>query len=97
MIRRTQPRGSDLVRVSFSLPLAETPDTVSVVGDFNDWDPAVHQLRKRSNGTRSVTIDLTQGETYAFKYLGAGGQWLHEPEAEAAPNEWGEHNSLLEL
>ena len=85
VIRRTQPRGSDLVRVSFSLPLAETPENVSVVGDFNDWDPAAHPLRKRSNGTRSVSIDLPKGETFAFKYLAGDGQWLVEPDAEAAP------------
>ena len=74
------------------------PTAVSVVGDFNDWDPGAHPLRKRSNGTRSVTVELPAGEPVQFKYLADNGDWFPEPEADGVVvNEWGEVNSRLDL
>jgi hypothetical protein len=68
---------------------------VSVVGDFNDWDPLVHPLKKRSNGTRSVTVELTEG-THYFRYLGDEGAFFDEPEADAVvPNGYGDTHSIL--
>jgi 1,4-alpha-glucan branching enzyme len=90
-------KSGDGVKVTFSLPLSETPEPVSVLGDFNDWDPMAHPLRKRSNGTRSATVELPKGERYTFKYLADGGTWFHEPTAPTQePNEYGETNSVLE-
>lgn len=98
MIRRTKSRTPNCVKVSFALPLDVAPKSVSVVGDFNDWDPAAHPLRKRSNGTRSVTIDLTEGSTVQFKYLAEDGDWFPERDADGVVvNEWGEVNSRLDL
>jgi 1,4-alpha-glucan branching enzyme len=85
------------VKVTFALPLSETPEPVSVLGDFNDWSPLAHPLRKRSNGTRSVSVELPKGRRYAFKYLADGGTWFHDPMAPSLePNEYGETNSILE-
>lgn len=98
MIRRTKSRNPSCVRVSFALPLDVAPDPVSVVGDFNDWDPDAHPLRKRSNGTRSVTVDLTRGQPVHFKYLDANGDWSVEHDADGVSiNEWGEVNSRLDV
>lgn len=54
-------------KVTFSLPAEVGP--VSVVGDFNDWDPLADPLKKRSNGTRSAAVTLPRGGTFAFRYL----------------------------
>ena len=68
---------------------------VSVVGDFNDWDPFAHPLRKRRNGTRSVTVDLGSGR-HAFRYLADGCGFFDEPEADAIEaNGYGDTHSLL--
>jgi 1,4-alpha-glucan branching enzyme len=84
-------------KVTFSLPLSETPEPVSVCGDFNGWDPAAHPLVKRANGTRSVAVELPPGR-YAFKYLAGGGTWFADPEAHGHEvNEYGETNSILEV
>ena len=45
-------------RVTFSLPAREPAGEVSVVGDFNAWEPGRHSLVPRRNGTRSVSIVL---------------------------------------
>lgn len=68
---------------------------VSVVGDFNDWDPLAHPLRRRRNGTRSVTIEVGTGR-HAFRYLADGGAFFDEPEADAIEaNGYGDTHSLI--
>lgn len=97
MIKIAASRGNSSVKASFVLPLSETPEPVSVLGDFNDWDPLAHPLKKRKNGTRSATVELEPGKRYAFKYLSDGGTWFTDPEASAYDvNEYGETNSVLQ-
>jgi 1,4-alpha-glucan branching enzyme len=79
MIRR-KPAATGTT-VTFALDDSVT-GPVSVVGDFNDWTPGVHRLRKRSNGTRSVAVTLPTGQPTRFRYLGDGGHWFDDPEAD---------------
>ncbi len=80
-------------KVTFVLPDAIGP--VSVVGDFNDWDPHVHPLRRRSNATRSVAVDLDPG-TYVFRYLAVDGVFFDEPDADGVEeNGFGSTHSRL--
>lgn len=69
--------------VAVTFVLADETAPVSVVGDFNDWTPGTHPLRRRSNGTQSVTITLPAGEPVRFRYLASGGRWFDDPEADA--------------
>ncbi len=82
-----QSTKSDERRLTFALPTAELPGTVSVVGTFNDWTPGEHVLRKRSNGTSSVSVTLPAGSTAHFRYLGTDGAWFDEPDADAVTHE----------
>lgn len=94
MIKRAPANGQ--VKVTFALPVDEIDQPVSVVGDFNQWDPYAHPLKKRSNGTRSASIQLAEGETVRFKYLTADGRWLTDPEAdEVANDQYGTVDSQL--
>jgi 1,4-alpha-glucan branching enzyme len=95
VIKRTPVKGSQSVKVSFILP--RDGGGVSVVGDFNNWDPLAHPLRPRSNGTRSVALTLPTGGRYAFRYLAEGGRWHDDEAAEAfQPNGVGGFNAILE-
>lgn len=86
--------GAPRVRVTFSLPDEGT--AVSVVGDFNGWDPLAHPLRRRSNGTRSVAVELEAGRSYAFRYLVDGGHFLDDPAADShEANGYGGTHSVL--
>lgn len=96
MIRRT-PIDARTTKVTFSVPDTGLP--VSVVGDFNDWDPTEHQLRRRSNGTRSVAVHLPTGTTIRFRYLaglpGGGAEWFDDPdETGREPNGYGETHTV---
>ena len=77
--RRTR---ADKVRVTFSLPSSDLAGPVSLVGDFNDWTPGTHELRRRSNGHHSVAVDLQPGEPVLFRYLAHGGRWFDDPDAD---------------
>jgi 1,4-alpha-glucan branching enzyme len=72
-----------LVKVTFALPAEEVAQPVSVLGDFNNWDPYAHPLKKRSNGTCSAVVEVPAGSAFRFKYLAADGTWFCDPEAEA--------------
>jgi hypothetical protein len=69
------------VRVTFTLPAREPAGAVSVVGDFNGWDPFAHPLRKRSNGHRTAVVTVPAGATLHFRYLAEGGHWFDDDTA----------------
>ena len=94
---KRQSCGSDgSLKVTFVLPAAEHARPVSVLGSFNDWNPLVHPLKRRSNGTRSVTVEGPAGTLFQFKYLAEGGEWFCDPDADAVEvAEYSVHNSLL--
>lgn len=79
MLKTTNDRRGG-VRVTFVLRQDLPPGRVSVVGDFNNWRPGAHELRPRSNGTRSVAVTVPAGATMRFRYLGEGGHWCNETE-----------------
>jgi 1,4-alpha-glucan branching enzyme len=68
------------VRLTFVLPANEPPGRVSVVGDFNGWRPGEHELRRRSNGTRSLAVTIPSGTSIRFRYLAEGDRWCNETE-----------------
>jgi 1,4-alpha-glucan branching enzyme len=84
VIKVSKPVRNGSVRVTFALPASEPPGAVSVVGDFNNWDPFAHPLRKRSNGTRSTVVTVTPGSTLRFRYLAEGGRWFDDDSAHVA-------------
>ena len=95
MIKQTPVKGSSKVKVNFVLPKDWVAGKVSVVGDFNGWDPYVHPLRPRSNGTKSVTVTLPVSQRFAFRYLDEQGQWLDDDAVDREPNDFGGVNGVL--
>jgi 1,4-alpha-glucan branching enzyme len=82
LIKVTKPTRGGEVRITFVLPATDPAGAVSVVGDFNDWDPHAHPLRKRANGTRSAVVTIPAGATLHFRYLAEGGIWFDDEAAE---------------
>jgi 1,4-alpha-glucan branching enzyme len=82
LIKTTKPGRNGTVRVTFALPADKPHGAVSVVGDFNNWNPFAHPLRPRANGTRSAAVTVPAGSVLRFRYLAEGGVWFDD---EAAP------------
>jgi hypothetical protein len=80
MLRHTQLFGGK-ARITFALPAHEPDGVVSVVGDFNDWRPGAHELVRRRNGTRTVSVILPPGR-HRFRYLASGGVWFDDATAD---------------
>jgi 1,4-alpha-glucan branching enzyme len=57
---------------------APNAQRVSVVGDFNDWNPQRHGMRKRGDtGVWEIFIpDIGEGRSYKFEIVGFGGRKL---------------------
>ena len=78
MIKTSRPGRDGTVRVTFALPINDPGGAVSVVGNFNDWNPYTHPLRKRANQTRSAAVTVRAGSTLHFRYLGEDGVWFDD-------------------
>ena len=78
LIKTTKPGRDGTVRVTFALPIDEPGGAVSVVGNFNDWNPHTHPLRRRANRTRSAAVTVQAGTTLHFRYLAEGGVWFDD-------------------
>jgi 1,4-alpha-glucan branching enzyme len=81
VIKTAKPGRTGTVRVTFALPRDTPGGAVSVVGDFNDWDPYAHPLRRRANGTRSAMVTVPAGRTLHFRYLAEDGIWFDDDTA----------------
>jgi 1,4-alpha-glucan branching enzyme len=93
MIRK-ESVGKDEVKVTFSVIDDGRP--VSVIGDFNEWNPQTHPLRRRSNGTRSVAVVFDCGHQARFRYLAADDCFFDDPDGDAIePNGIGQTHTVL--
>jgi 1,4-alpha-glucan branching enzyme len=97
MIQCEPAKGDGQVKVIFALPVDGTDERVSVVGDFNDWDPVATPLARRRAMLRASVV-LEAGRRYAFRYLADGGRWFNDDEADDyQANDFGGSDSVLDL
>jgi hypothetical protein len=82
VIKRQKPTKAGTVKLTFTLPGDEPTGPVSVVGDFNDWQPGLHELVPGRDGTRSATVTVPAGTTLRFRYLADGGMWFDDDSAD---------------
>jgi len=70
---------------------------VSLIGDFNDWDPARTPMRLASAGGAvwTAVVPLSPGR-YPYAFLVNGARWLADPTAPAAlDNDYGGPSSVV--
>ena len=97
MIRCEPRKGDGQVKVTFAVPADETDERMSVVGDFNDWDPVATPLARRGETLRASVV-LDAGRRYAFRYLADGGRWFNDDEADDYQgNCFGGSDSVVDL
>jgi 1,4-alpha-glucan branching enzyme len=83
-------------RVTFELPSEVNANTVALCGEFNDWDPIQHPMKRRKDGSFSLTVSLKPGDEYRFRYLVDGERWENDWEADKyVPNEFGTEDSVV--
>jgi len=80
-------------RISFKLNASEAHE-VSIVGDFNNWNPKTHVMKKDKKGVWSKTILIPQGR-YEYKYFVDGEWWLDPENNQTVQNTFGSANNVL--
>ncbi len=91
----TAPAASTSREFQFVL-LAPRAATVTLVGDFNDWDASRTPMHRAQGGALwSATVSLTPGR-YRYAFLVNTSQWVADPAAPAAPDdEFGAPSSVV--
>jgi 1,4-alpha-glucan branching enzyme len=67
-------------KVTFRLPKIAATDakSVSIVGDFNNWNLYANPMKKLKNGNYTVTLELKPGREYQFRYLIDESKWEND-------------------
>jgi len=96
-IKKQFLKSKPVCKVTFSVP-AEEANSVSVVGDFNEWDTEATSLKKLKNGTFKGTVDLETANSYEFRYV-VDGTYVNDEQADSYA--WNEYaaaeNGIINL
>jgi 1,4-alpha-glucan branching enzyme len=96
MVKKTYYKTKDYCKVKFIMQ-ADEADSISILGLNDDWKKAV-KMKKKKDGSFSVSLNLPKESRHQYKFLVNGKDWLNDPEADAEiPNIFGGTNSLLIL
>ena len=96
MIKKKRVRGKDLVAVTFRSKAPKGTKSLQLLGEFNDWSADRHPMKRRKDGTWSVTVRLPKDEQFHFRYLVDDGQWLTDEKSDGlALNELGDPNAVV--
>lgn len=70
MIAKQISPSSRQVLVTFEVPSTVWAEQITLVGDFNQWDPKANPLvQTRANENWHLTLTLEADRTYRFRYL----------------------------
>jgi 1,4-alpha-glucan branching enzyme len=70
--------------------------SVSLVGDFTDWEQNAIPLKKQKNGVWKATVSLEPGN-YEYRFL-VDGEWRNDQECQnRRPNTFGAENCIREV
>ena len=74
----------------------DSAETVSVAGDFNDWNEDATPLKRNSSGLWLTEIAIPRAGRFEYKFIINGQRWIEDPSnGMKAPNNYGGLNSVL--
>jgi 1,4-alpha-glucan branching enzyme len=90
---KKEPKATEKARkTEFSLS-AHRVQSVSIAGDFNQWNPSSHPLRIDDKGIWRISIALNPGQ-YEYRFL-VDGELQNDPNCSSfVENPFGTSNSL---
>lgn len=97
MLTKKMSRDKKSCRVTFELPAGIDAANVSLCGEFNEWNPSSHPMKRRKDGGFSLAINLKPGRQYRFRYLLDGKRWINDPQADGlVANPFGSEDSFVQ-
>ena len=67
-------------KVTFELPMEAVKDAqrVCLVGEFNDWDTESLPMKRKRDGSFSLTMNLPKDSEHEFRYLIDNSKWEND-------------------
>ena len=85
-------------RVTFRRHTTNGESRVTVVGDFNSWSSDSHPMTAQDDGSWVVTVTMSPGRPYRFRYLVDDDRWENDWEADDyVDNDFGGQDSVVDL
>lgn len=82
-------------KVTFSIDFSGANEVI-LMGDFNNWNPKKHLMKKDRNGVWNKAVILPPG-SYEYKFL-VDGQWKEDPQNDQiCLNCFGTYNNIINL
>ena len=98
MLKKNYLKNGKTCRVTFKYSNEEKSKTAALVGDFNDWNMETCPMKRLKDGSFSLTVALTTGNSYRFRYVLDGDTWVNEHDADSyIANEYGSDDSLINV
>ncbi len=95
MINKRFFKTKNEVEVTFELPVEQAHQSVALVADFLDWQPA-EMKRVVKSKTYKFKTRLPKDSQFEFRYLIDNEKWINDPNADRfTPNGFGEDNGLV--
>ena len=95
MAAETTGRKSKSQKVTFSIEAPKAQQVV-LMGDFNNWNPETHPMKKYGNGIWKKMVTLPPHQ-YEYKFL-IDGEWKEDPKNDQiCQNCFGTRNNVLNL
>lgn len=92
---KTMTKKEKTKKVNFSL-LAPNAESVSITGDFNNWNTISHPMKKDKKGIWKISFNLQPG-TYQYRFL-VDGEWQNDPNCtECVDNPFGALNCVKKV
>lgn len=83
-LEKTYLKSKPVCKVKFIAPdaIVNGAKSVSLAGEFNDWNPEQIKLRKQKAGHYATTLELEVGNEYQYRYVVDGERWENDWEAD---------------
>ena len=96
-IQKQYLKSKPICKVTFTVPAVEA-ESVTVVGDFNEWNTEGSDLKKLKNGNFKGTFNLPKDQAYEFRYI-IDGQYVNDETADRFQwNDYaGAENAVLDI
>ena len=82
-------------RIEFWIEMPEARQVI-LMGDFNQWNPKIHPMRKDPDGVWRKTVMIFPGQ-YEYRFW-VDGEWVNDPNnLKRCPNCFGSENNVVEV
>ncbi|MDP3463497.1 MAG: isoamylase early set domain-containing protein [Bacteroidales bacterium] len=83
-IKKQALKSKPVCKINFKVSKAQAAgaSAISVVGEFNNWNPVAGEMNQLKDGSFTFATELNTGRDYQFRYVADGHHWFNDEEAD---------------